>query len=168
MNLNVNNICFSTNIQQVMTDVHLSDCNTVLIANSIGPNLLTMNVVRLLLLAVCLFPGYAVFSQEGGSDIGYIRIRLNDLTTASQEQIIDDFVRSKPGILMSRTDHNTDVFFAHYLVSSGVTEGDFITWIQSVGFMTGCVVTGLRNGEPLKDFAKECGSPDKASQEISK
>lgn len=128
-----------------------------------------MNLVRLLLLTVLLFPAITVFAQGSDpSDIGYIRIRLNDLTTSAQEQIVDDFIRSKPGVLMSRTDHNTDVFFAHYSISSGLTEADFIAWIQSVGFFTGCVVSGVRNGELPKDFPRDCGTVTQANQEHSK
>jgi hypothetical protein len=118
-----------------------------------------MNLVRLLLPALCLLPSYFLFSQENGSsDIGYIRIRLNDLTTSAQAQIIDDYVRTKPGVLMSRTDRNQDIFFAHYTISSGLTESDFVGWIQSVGFSAHCVVSGIRNGEPVKPFPKDCGN----------
>jgi hypothetical protein len=128
-----------------------------------------MNLVRILLLALLLFPAIAVFAQQSDpSDIGYIRIRLNDLTTSAQGQIVDDFIRSKPGVLMSRTDHNTDIFFAHYSISSGLTEADFVAWIHSVGFFTGCVVSGVRNNELPKDFPRDCGTVTEANQEHSK
>jgi hypothetical protein len=117
-----------------------------------------MVLLRLTLLSVFFLFAFPSFSQDAGTDIGYIRIRLNDLTTTDQEVLLDEFMRSKPGVLMSRTDRNTDVFFAHYSISSGLTETDFISWIQSVGFHTGCVVSGLRDGMPPKDFPKDCAT----------
>jgi hypothetical protein len=127
-----------------------------------------MNLVRVLLLALLLCPFLTFSQQSSSSDIGYIRIRLNNLTTSTQDQLVDDFIRSKPGVLMSRTDHNTDIFFAHYTISSGITEADFVAWIHSVGFETGCIVSGVRDGEPLKDLPKDCGRPVGDQQERSK
>lgn len=112
----------------------------------------------LLLLSLSGILSLSAFSQGSGEpgDIGYVRVRLNDLTSVQQELTVDQFMRSKPGVLMSRTDRNTDVFFAHYSIASGLSEADFVNWIQSLGFHVSCVVSGTRNGEPLKDFPKDC------------
>lgn len=115
---------------------------------------------RLLLLIITT---WAVSSQFGYCQsppdtvaVGYIRIQLSDLTTSEQAESIDELIRSKNGVMMSRSDRSTDTYLGYYLVSSGLTQNDFLQWIHSLGFGTGCVVTGIRDGSPLKDFPKEC------------
>lgn len=111
----------------------------------------------LLLLGITLFPFLSYCQEETqSSDVGYIRIQLSDLTTPEQVAAVDELIRSKNGVMMSRTDRNTDTYLGYYLISSGLTEVDFVAWIQSLGHTTGCVVTGVRNGTPLKDFPREC------------
>lgn len=114
-----------------------------------------MTKVRLLLLyLVC---SSAAFAQGNApqQEIGYVRILLNDLSTWEQVASIDEFIRAKTGVLMTRTDRNNDTFFAQYDLNAGLTEEDFAGWITSLGFDAKCTVSGL-NGEPLKNFPKEC------------
>lgn len=113
---------------------------------------------KLLLLLGTTFLSYFSYSQDESqpSDVGYIRIQLSDLTTAEQVAAVDELISSKNGVMMSRTDRNTDTYLGYYLISSGLTETDFVTWIRSLGYSTACVVTGVRDGTPLKDFPREC------------
>ncbi|HLP56197.1 MAG TPA: hypothetical protein VK151_14265 [Fluviicola sp.] len=113
-----------------------------------------MTKIRLLLLF--LIGSGASFAQGGPQqEIGYVRILLNDLTTWEQVASIDDFIRSKQGVVMTRTDRNSDTFLAQYDLNAGITEQDFATWINSLGFDAKCTVSGLI-GEPMKNFPKEC------------
>lgn len=118
----------------------------------------TMTKIRLLLLLlVCSSAAFAQ-GNEPQQEIGYVRILLNDLTTWDQVTSVDEFIRSKNGVIMTRTDRNNDTFFAQYDLNAGITEQDFANWITSLGFEAKCTVSGLRNGEPMKDFPKECYS----------
>lgn len=115
-------------------------------------------MAKISLLLLLLSCSSATFAQgnEPQQEIGYVRILLNDLTTWEQVTTIDGFVRTKSGVVMTRTDQYSDTFLAQYDLNSGVTENDFVLWIASLGFEAKCVVSGLRNGEPLKEFPREC------------
>ena len=124
-------------------------------------------MAKISLLLLLFFCSTAVSAQgnEPQQEIGYVRILLNDLTTWEQVTTLDDFVRSKNGVIITRTDHYSDTFFAQYNLNSGVTEQDFVSWITSQGFEAKCVVSGIRNGEPIKEFPRECYSINKESIE---
>ncbi|MES2557588.1 MAG: hypothetical protein V4604_15640 [Bacteroidota bacterium] len=124
-----------------------------------------MTKIRLLLLF--LVSSTAAFSQgnEPQQEIGYVRILLNDLTTWEQVTSVDDLIRPKNGVIMTRTDRNNDTFFAQYDLNAGVTEQDFANWITSLGFDAKCIVSGAMNGEPIKNFPRECYSTEVESIE---
>jgi hypothetical protein len=124
-------------------------------------------MAKISLLLLLLFCSTAVLAQgnEPQQEIGYVRVLLNDLTTWEQVTIIDDFVRAKNGVIITRTDHYSDTFFAQYNLNSGVSEQDFVSWITSLGFDAKCVVSGIRNGEPIKEFPRECYAVNKESIE---
>lgn len=120
-------------------------------------------LLQLILFCVLTFP---VFSQNSTkkNEIGYIRIQLNDIETWDQAAQIDGLIRSKQGVILTRTDNYSDTFYAQYELES-ITEADFVTWIQSLGFTTKCIVTGISNGEPFKEFPRECSEQHQESQE---
>lgn len=125
----------------------------------------TMTKIRLLLLLlVCSSAAFAQ-GNEPQQEIGYVRILLNDLSTWEQVTTIDGFIRPKNNVIITRTDHYSDTFFAQYNLNSGVTEQDFVSWITSLGFEVRCVVSGIRNGEPMADFPRECYSMKEESIE---
>lgn len=104
----------------------------------------------------CVLSFFAVAqNSEDQNDLVYIRIQLNDLTTQAQIQQLDQLIGSKPGVLVTRTDRVSDTFYARYLLSSGLTESQFASWIISQGFEVKCTVTGFV-GEPLKSFPENC------------
>lgn len=110
----------------------------------------------LLLLSMFFIGTAAAQNTSGNSGVGYVRIQLGDITTTDQEVEVDDFIRAKAGVLMSRTDHNTDTYYAHFDRASGIAETDFLSWLQALGIQTYCMVSGNRDGEPVKDFPKNC------------
>ncbi|MDH4471034.1 MAG: hypothetical protein QE487_00415 [Fluviicola sp.] len=122
-----------------------------------------MAKIRLLLLLLVCSSSVIAQGNEPQQEIGYVRILLNDLTTWEQVTTIDNFVRTKNGVVITRTDQYSDTFFAQYNINSGVTEQDFVLWITSLGFEAKCVVSGIRNGEPIKEFPRECYSVNKES-----
>ena len=127
-----------------------------------------MRLLLLLLSVNCC--AYLSFSQSAGetTDVGYIRIQLNDLTSREQEVAVDELIRSKPGVLMSRTDHNTDTYFATYSVDSGITETDFRTWITTVGFETFCAIQGYVTEGVKMTFPKDCLEKEESIDQTTK
>src|ERR1044071_7379797 len=110
-----------------------------------------MNLVRTLLLLTLL--SSSAYSQ---TENRYVKIVVSDLETWDEATTIDEFMRAKEGVLISRTDLNTDQFFAIYATASGITENDFKTWLESLGFSPTCMLSADRDGTPAKEFPKDC------------
>lgn len=114
---------------------------------------------RLLVLLLLLnFSAFDVFGQTEGKEFptAYVRIRINDLTTWEQASSIDQLIRPKQGVLMTRTDQYSDTFLAFYRADGSVSVADFEQWITSLGFDALCSVSGME-GEPMKELPRECG-----------
>jgi hypothetical protein len=110
----------------------------------------------LLLLSFCTLSARSIAQNTTDTDqIAYVRMQLNDLTSQEQVQQIDQLIRSKAGVLLTRTDDISDTFYARFLLSSGLNENQFQTWITSLGYQVNCSVIGLA-GEPLKSFPEDC------------
>lgn len=120
-------------------------------------------LVLLLLLNFFLVNAYGQ-TEEQEIPTAYVRIRLNDLTTWDQVTVIDQFIRPKQGVLMTRTDHYSDTFLAFYRADGSITVSDFEQWITSLGFSALCSVTGME-GEPLKELPRECGKASSLPEE---
>lgn len=127
--------------------------------------LMTSRIFALLLLLNVL--PFAVCGQIEEDEIpsAYVRIRLNDLTTWEQASSIDQLIRTKPGVLLTRTDQYSDTFLAFYRADGSITVADFEQWITSLGFSALCSVTGLE-GEPLKEIPRECGKQTQTPSEL--
>lgn len=106
-----------------------------------------------LLLTLLSFSSSYAFSQ---TENRYVKIVVSDLDTWDEATTIDEFMRAKEGVLVSRTDLNTDQFFAIFTTASGLTENDFKTWLESLGFAPTCMLSADRDGTPVKEFPKDC------------
>lgn len=118
----------------------------------------------LLLLGVFPLIGFSQ-TEEGETATAYVRIKLNDLTTWDEVSSIDQFIRTKPGVHLTRTDHYSDTFLAFYTADGSITVADFEQWITSLGFQALCSVTGLE-GEPVKEIPRECGKETQAPSQL--
>jgi len=154
------------NIHYLLAFVHSSQSVKYQIFTIAVLKLYFMNSRALLqFMFFCVFT-FPVFSQNSTerTKIGYIRIQLNDIETWEEASTIDAFIRSKPDVLVTRTDNYSDTFYAQYTFGT-LTESDFVAWIQSLGFNAKCIVTGLSNGEPLKEFPRGCSEVNQQLQE---
>lgn len=120
-------------------------------------------LVLLLLLNLSFITAYGQ-TEEQEIPTAYVRIRLNDLTTWDQVTIIDQFIRPKQGVILTRTDNYSDTFLAFYRADGSVTVSDFEQWITSLGFDVLCSVSGME-GEPLKELPRDCGKATQVPQE---
>jgi hypothetical protein len=108
------------------------------------------NTKRSLLILFLLSFSALVAAQE--NDLSYIRIRLNDIETPEEQQIINEYIKTKPGVSISRTDRRTDEVFAVFDPLSGLTPENFVEWIQSLGFQVVCFVHGSLEETPIKEL----------------
>jgi hypothetical protein len=108
------------------------------------------NTKRSLLILFLLSFSALVAAQE--NDLSYIRIRLNDVETPEEQQIINEYIKTKPGVSISRTDRRTDEVFAVFDPLSGLTPENFVEWIQSLGFQVVCFVHGSLEETPIKEL----------------
>lgn len=109
-----------------------------------------------MLLSFCALSTFATAQNTTDTDqIAYVRIQLNDITTQAQVQQIDQYIRSKAGVLITRTDDVSDTFYARFSTNDGLNGDQFQTWITDLGFEVKCTVLG-NVGEPLKNFPEDC------------
>ena len=123
---------------------------------------------RLLVMLLLLnFAAFDVSGQTEGKEFrtAYVRIRLNDLTTWEQASSVDQLIRTKQGVLMTRTDQYSDTFLAFYKADGSVSVSDFEQWITSLGFDAMCAVSGME-GEPMKELPRDCGKETLSPTEL--
>ena len=108
------------------------------------------NTKRSLLILFLLSFSTLVAAQE--NYLSYIRIRLNDFETLEEQQIINEYIKTKPGVSVSRTDRRTDEVFAVFDPLSGLTPENVVEWIQSLGFQVVCFVHGSLEETPIKEL----------------
>jgi len=86
----------------------------------------------------------------------YVKIIVEGVSDHVDEQTIDQFIRSKSGVEMSRMDYHRQLYFAIYDPSI-LNGADFMSWITGLGFVVKCHVQGpydSANLLPLK--AEDC------------
>jgi hypothetical protein len=96
------------------------------------------------------------FSFAQSTSRKYVRIVVQDANTLEKATQIDAFIRLQSGVLTSRMDRQTGLYFAVFDANDDVTIADFISWIEGLGFTTKCFVTGDHgNGEPVQKLSRE-------------
>ena len=126
-----------------------------------------------LLKKTCLMSGIKVFflfifycsltfGQESRSDNRYVKIIVKDVLTSSDGSVIDTYIRLQTGVIMSRMDYRTSLYFCIYNVSSGISVHLIKMMIFNLGFSPLCSVSGnYGNGEPMEELNKGmCGDSE--------
>ena len=86
----------------------------------------------------------------------YVRVVVQDANTLEAATQIDQFIRTQNGVITSRMDRRTGLYFGIFETNSGISSQDFLNWIQSLGFTTTCYVNGTHGiGEPVKKIKRE-------------
>jgi uncharacterized protein YxeA len=109
---------------------------------------LTRIIESILLILLPVLFSHEAFGQD--QQMYYVRIRLNDIQTLEQQQLITDFIRSKPGITMCRTDRRTDVLFA--LFEETVNLENFELWLDQLGVEVICWVHGTTENTSIEEL----------------
>jgi len=99
--------------------------------------LYTVGILSLFLLA-----NQSSFGEKPTTN-NYVKIIIKGVDTSQDAQNIDSFIRLQSGIIMSRMDYRTNIYFGLYNNSSGISINDYKNWITSLGFEMKCFYTDV-------------------------
>lgn len=84
--------------------------------------------------------------RNSSSDVSYfIQFKIDTISTSEEALQIDQKMRSKSGIKISRTDYITSTYFC--VLKPGViyTEDNFTTWFSKLGYEIRCFNQGVQS-----------------------
>jgi len=94
--------------------------------------------------------------QNNTTENNYVKLIVNNVLSSSDAVIIDNYMRQQPGIVMSRMDYRTSVYFCTYKASSNITIDLIRAYIINLGFFPKCSVSGNHGGViPTKHIDKK-------------
>jgi len=83
-----------------------------------------------------------LFSQQSFSqtnlDKKYVSIIVQGISSSQEANNVDVFIRNQPGVLMSRMDVNTNMYYGIFDSSFGLGIADYKNWIMSLGYTIKC------------------------------
>ena len=73
------------------------------------------------------------------SEVSYfIQFKIETISSNDQAMLIDQKMRSKSGIIISRTDYITSTYFCVLKPGAGYTQSNFETWFSKMGYEIKC------------------------------
>jgi hypothetical protein len=80
--------------------------------------------------------------KSGDGPKKFVQFYIPELENSEKAKLINDFINSKPGIQMSRTDVVSHSYYA--ILNPGVTytEEDFKAWVLEKGYSISCFYSG--------------------------
>jgi len=117
---------------------------------------------------VFIFLSYCSFTygQNNTSEHKYVKIIVNNVSTSADALIIDNYMRQQYGMVMSRMDYRTALYFCTYKTSSNLSAELIKTMLLNLGYSSQCSVTGYHgSGERLKPLNKRICIEDIPTQE---
>ena len=106
----------------------------------------TVFVVALLL---CNFPIVTIQAQELAPQHKFVQLHVENLKTLVESRSIDSTIRSKQGVLASRTDHRSKILFCVFDLNSSITEASFNNWLHNMGFGIDCYREGVHGVDKI-------------------
>ena len=73
----------------------------------------------------------------------FVQFYVVGITTAVESRTIDAAIRIKPGIITSRTDHKSRIFFCIFPANETHDENTFISWLNGLGYQISCYREGI-------------------------
>ena len=74
---------------------------------------------------------------------------VSNITSWEEARKIDEFMRSQPGITMSRSDVPSKRYFCFFTPGSNISQATFEEWFTEMGFEVKCYVEGVYGTDPL-------------------
>jgi hypothetical protein len=75
----------------------------------------------------------------------FIQFKISTISTSDQAMVVDQKMKSKSGIKISRTDYITSTYFC--VLNPGViySEDNFINWFSKLGYEISCFNAGIQS-----------------------
>ena len=125
-----------------------------------------LNLV-ILFAGILLISSHSIKAQNTG-ERKYVKIIVNGVHSSLDAREIDLFIRTQAGIITSRMDVRTNVYFGVYLTSSGLKTDDFKTWLTDLGYSVKCSVEDIHGkGKTIKMTAFNCQVKDELTTELN-
>ncbi len=98
------------------------------------------------LFALILFAGLSFsFNNQGTETNHFVQFKINSISSNDQAMVIDQKMRTKSGIKISRTDYITSTYFC--ILKDGIiyTQEEFENWFSKLGYEISCYNTGIQS-----------------------
>lgn len=102
-----------------------------------------MKLRLLFLTAVIIFIGTSFKSITVDTSY-FIQFKIDKITTNEQAVVIDQKMRSKSGIKISRTDYLTSTYFCVLKPGIEYTKENFENWFDKLGYKITCFNKGIQ------------------------
>ncbi len=93
--------------------------------------------------------------SQTSSENHFVQFIFTNFDTAEKRLEIDSFVRSKPGVILERSDFNSKKFFLIYDPNI-VTQNDIENWMNTLGMTYKCVRYGIHGIDKVLDLKTDC------------
>ena len=101
-----------------------------------------MNLKTIIVFLSIIFMNTILTQAQSPPSRKYVTIIVEGVNGIEDAKTIDDFLRSQPGVSLSRMDFRTKKYFGVYRTSSGITLDNYKSWITNLGFTVKCGRTG--------------------------
>lgn len=79
----------------------------------------------------------------------FVQFRITAVADIETAEMIDAKMKTKSGIVESRTDHVTSTYFCLLKVDSEYSKEDFENWFAKLGFSISCFTRGIQNADMM-------------------
>jgi len=104
-----------------------------------------MEKVRISILITLFFTASYCFGNPNQSNQYFIQFRIIAVTDVKAAEMIDNKMRTKSGVVESRTDHVTSTYFCLLSPGTDYNKENFISWFSKLGYTIACFSKGIQN-----------------------
>lgn len=79
----------------------------------------------------------------------FVQFKINTVSSNDQAMVIDQKMRLKSGIKLTRTDYMSSTFFCVLEPQIQYSEQDFKNWFEQLGYKISCYNTGIQGKEQI-------------------
>lgn len=93
----------------------------------------------------------------------FVQFRITTPVDSEAALTIDSKIKSKSGIIESRTDHVTSTYFCLLSADADYTKEDFENWFAKLGYSISCYSRGMQNEDMMisPHILKDCVEEEK-------
>jgi len=117
-------------------------------------------LVRIVVLLIVFISNSSFVSQTNQY---FVQFRITTFLDSEAALVIDDKIKSKSGIIESRTDYVTSTYFCLLSADADYTKEDFENWFAKLGYSISCYSRGIQNADMMVSphILKDCVEEDK-------